>query len=64
MNRKELKSGRKSKGQRKGWESLKSENPDWEQRMNVMVEVTNAIFPTKPSQKVSDKLQSQYFLIP
>ncbi|WP_075352573.1 hypothetical protein [Algoriphagus marinus] len=64
MKRKELKSVRKSKGQRKGWSTLKEDNPNWVQRLNVVVEVKAHVSSANSSRKVEEKLQSQYFLIP
>jgi|AntRauMFilla1563_2_1112583.scaffolds.fasta_scaffold140052_1 hypothetical protein len=64
MKREGLKSLRKSKGQRMGWASLREENPNWEQRLNVIVEIKAHVSIVKSSTKKSDKLQSQYFLVP
>lgn len=64
MKRKELKTGKKSKGQRKGWSTLKEDNPNWVQRLNVVVEVKAHVSSVSSSRKVEGKLQSQYFLIP
>tara|TARA_R110002020_G_scaffold227530_3_gene438143 strand:- start:1912 stop:2106 length:195 start_codon:yes stop_codon:yes gene_type:complete len=64
MKRKEFRTGKKSKGQRKGWSTLKEDNPNWAQRLNVVVEVKAHVSSVNHSRKVAEKLQSQYYLIP
>ncbi|GMQ26634.1 hypothetical protein Aoki45_33170 [Algoriphagus sp. oki45] len=64
MNKKNPHNLRKTKGQRKGWSTLKTERLDWEQRLNVVVEVKAHVSPVKNMKKSEGKLQSQFFLIP
>lgn len=64
MNRKNPQHLKKSKGQRKGWSALKSERLNWEQRLDVIVEVKAHVSFDKKNTKNEGKPQSQYFLIP
>lgn len=65
MNKKIVRSSKKSKAQRLGWMPSVSENPDWETRLSVVVEVnpSRQIQSPSSSQKNSSP-QAQYYLIP